>query len=610
MRSVYYLLLICSACFSEIHVTFLGNVNFSDREIRNQLDLPVDIEKYTDQQIFNILSLSRYNLEVMYENEGYFDTQIILEPHRSNKKRFTFSITEGLRYKYGKILIIDRNKALDQNLPIDFDIKLNSNHGDFYNSAILAKDLDEINYVFKEKGYLQVQIFQSLILDEDNSTLEVIFEAFPGPEVKFNQLNVFTRRKRTSKQKNSIGLSSHEYLKSLWSIAQGDQIKGSQFDSYRQSLLKTGVYSSVQLKLQPIQILDTTLNQTDTLFNVQVKLTERTPGTYISRIFYEQLLGFGVSTNIKHKNVLGALNEISLGGVLAENRYQISSGYGHPFFFKSPYRINTQFTVRRDSIVDPTEVFGYDDRLELINNTTISRKFNEHFRLLILGDLRRIVKYLTEEEAVKARIEPSLQVQFTDRLTDPRKGSKFRFAGGWGGPFKLDQRYFYTEIESDFYHPLGNGILWAGSIDWGKFLDTGDRDDAKLFYLGGFRSLRGYEARSVSPSKDSNYVLNGDTIDVVYGPSPQYLRLSNEFRYNTNLVDNLQLVQFTDWGRIVDLDPEYHKAQEMGVGFGVRYQISLLTLRLDYTFKKTFYRPLGWEKWEFDRISFDLSQAI
>lgn len=610
IKKLLLLLILIQVSHAEVEVIFFGNQNFSDKKLTNQLDLPENLDTLDDQSTFNYLNLAKYNLEVLYENAGYFSYDIKLSRDKVLPDRFIYEIFEGTRYIYEEVQIVDKSKNLEVDYPIDFPIPLESKSGQFYDGEKLSDDLAKIIFEFKDRGYLEVQIFQSLLLDEEKSTIKATFEAFPGPQIRFNQLEISTRRKRVKGQATNIGLSSQAYLKSLWSVPQGEIIRGDYWVDFRQNLLSTGIYSSVQLKAKPISVLDTLSNSVDTLYNVQLSLVERTPGSYQGNIFYEQLLGFGVSLTAKHKNVNGGLNEVSLGGALAQNRKQVSAGYGHPFLFKTPYRFSSQITLRQDSLPDPTEPEGIDYRREIISSSTVSRKFNENVRFLTLGDLRQVNRIFEDEVKVKLRIEPSLQLQFTDKLTDPTLGSKFRFAVGNGGTFKMEERFFYTQVESDFYLPLGNRLFWAGSADWGKFFQTGDRDDAKLFYLGGFRSIRGYGARSIAPFKDSTYVQNGDTVNVVAGPSPEFLRLSNEFRYNTAWLPGLQVVQFTDWGKILDLSKSYRKDQQMAVGLGVRWQISLLTLRLDYTLKKDFFKPFEVEDWELGRISFDLSQAI
>ena len=98
------------------------------------------------------------------------------------------------------------------------------------------------------------------------------------------------------------------------------------------------------------------------------------------------------------------------------------------------------------------------------------------------------------------------------------------------------------------------------------------------------------------------------------GLAPRYLRVSNEFRLNLPkipVLHNFQLVQFVDWARVQDRQNDVYEADEqMAVGAGIHYRLPFLTLRLDYTFKRTFKDLAAVESFAWNRFSFDLSQAI
>ena len=82
---------------------------------------------------------------------------------------------------------------------------------------------------------------------------------------------------------------------------------------------------------------------------------------------------------------------------------------------------------------------------------------------------------------------------------------------------------------------------------------------------------------------------------------PRYVRASGELRLN--LPWNVQVVGFQDWARLWNdgEEPDFEDLSKAWIGYGggLRYRISLLSLRLDYALGR------GPERW-----SFDLAQAI
>ncbi len=596
---IFLLLINYSIVWSEVSIDFFGNKYFSQPELLEQLGLPDGFDQLDETKQIVLLRLAAFNLGILYENEGFFTNKIEFQPGNLPSNRFSYQIIEGPKFRYASIDIINLAGSQDDLT----EVVLNSKVSGYFNGEVLTQDLDEIIFQFKEQGYLHVRSYQSIELDTSSALVYVQFEVDLGPQLKMGQLFLNSKRKRIEGTSDRRGQTRQSYLRSLWGIQSNNVIEGQSWDEYRNKLLATGLYSSVQLK-DSVSLINPGRH------DVYVNLVERVPGQYSSRLFYEDLMGLGVSVGVKHKNIQGEMHEVSLNTTYAQNREQVTLGYGHPLFFGTGVRFDNRVTFRHDSLPDPTETEG-DERFEAINKGTFSKRFNNNLRAIGLIDLRYVDKYNEPTAIVKLKFEPSIQLNFTNKLTDPTRGSRFRFAIGNGGAFKANERYNYLKIESGYYYPLGSQLFWAGAIDWGKFLTTGDPDDAKLFYQGGFRSVRGYDARSIAPSKDSTYVLNGVTEqDTLFGPSPQFLRLSNELRYNTKTFPSLQIVQFTDWAFINDLSSQYTSQKSMAMGLGARYQVSLLTFRLDYTFKKNFFRPFALETLELGRISFDLSQAI
>ena len=135
-------------------------------------------------------------------------------------------------------------------------------------------------------------------------------------------------------------------------------------------------------------------------------------------------------------------------------------------------------------------------------------------------------------------------------------------------------------------------------------------DDARIFYQGGSRTVRGYRFRSIYPSYTSTDEEGEEVIHT--GLTPQYLRFNVELRINSpfEAIKNWQLVEFYDWTHVSDKNSGLYSGKtNAAFGTGIRYKWEFLTLRLDYTFKKDFSN-WGMESFSFQRINFDLSQAF
>ncbi len=253
-----------------------------------------------------------------------------------------------------------------------------------------------------------------------------------------------------------------------------------------------------------------------------------------------------------------------------------------------------------------------EERFEFINrgDITFSLAQNIRYRSTLDG---RVVKR-NDERMVKVKFETSLYFDFTDNYFNPTKGIRLVPTAGIGtnltGKFNNLQGnpYSYGELTASGYFPIIGTLFGAVSGSYGRFFDEANEDDARVFYQGGSRTVRGYRFHSIFPAYQT--VENGDTVTHT-GTSPQYFRVNEELRFNipAESFKNWQLVQFYDWTYISDADPIYDQKQRASLGLGVRYRWQFLTLRLDYAFKKDFGN-WGPEAWHFDRLAFDLSQAF
>ena len=222
--------------------------------------------------------------------------------------------------------------------------------------------------------------------------------------------------------------------------------------------------------------------------------------------------------------------------------------------------------------------------------------------------------------------EIALTFDYTDDYFNPMKGIRLAPTVGagsnWNGNLKkltmVGNPYSYGELNVNLYHPIFwtfNGAV-SGSV--GKFFAKAIEDDARVFYQGGSRSVRGYRFRSIFAS-DTTYSSDVDkdgqtVVDTVIntGLTPMYYRLNEEIRWTFPWKGwrHWQLVQFYDWTRVMDNERDvYEEAEKESLGLGIRYRWQFLTFRLDYAFKKDLSN-WNMENFATGRFAFDLSQTF
>lgn len=116
-----------------------------------------------------------------------------------------------------------------------------------------------------------------------------------------------------------------------------------------------------------------------------------------------------------------------------------------------------------------------------------------------------------EEEGTSDIVGPLFDVRYrdVDTILNPHQGVQMNWKNGvYGGPFGGDWDYVRSEIDADWFFPVGNSEeevrhgfhLGAGLGIADGNGDTGDAPYTERFFLGGSRRLRGFEYQGVGPN--------------------------------------------------------------------------------------------------------------
>ncbi len=179
--------------------------------------------------------------------------------------------------------------------------------------------------------------------------------------------------------------------------------------------------------------------------------------------------------------------------------------------------------------------------------------------------------------------------------------------------FGLDfSQYIRTETDFRYYHNMGN-TTWANRIDIGVGIPYGNSTAlpfVKQFFVGGTNSVRAFRSRSVGPGtyqppSDNNF-LPDQAGDIK-------LEMNTELRAKLFSIVNGAI--FIDAGNVWLFNSDTLKPGgkfssaflnqlAIGAGLGLRFDISILIIRLDVAFPLRIpYLPDG-HRWIIDKIDF------
>lgn len=610
------------------YMEFRGNNAFSNFQVEEQIDIPDEFGQLdTTKQDF-LMRLSLENLKALYYSRGYFSLEMTLDIRREHitpdsiQRGYIIFISEGDRYRFGGTEVI----APEANA-INVDAsKLETSKNHYYTQDDISKDMQTIIDVYRQEGFLHTQVTSVEKIDTLNKKIFVEYKVNAGAKVVMG--NIKSKAARVQDRANrgeptEDGLTDTAWLSSLWRIPKGETIDGKQYNSFKNKLFSTQLFTQIRLE-------DSL--RADGLSDVHLSVTERVPGDARYGFFFEEIYGFGAQAYARHKNFFGRFHEFSTNFQIAQHKQEISAGYANPLLFGTSFpiiptaiRFEDRLTFNHEKINPPAYPDSIEERYEVINRGDLTFGITQHIRFRNTFDTRYVNK--NDLRLFKLKDEVALTFDYTDDYFNPTKGIRFapttgigtNLTGSLDSPRMIGHPYTYAEMTTNLYFPLFWTFYGALSGSCGRFFREAIEDDARVFYQGGSRSVRGYRFRSIYASYTSTETStdkNGNEVEkevINTGLTPQYLRFNQEIRWTIPVRSwrKWQIVQFFDWAKVTDADDGlYEEEEDASFGFGLRYRWQFLTFRLDYAFKKKFQDMSLAEPFAWGRFAFDLSHTF
>ncbi len=421
-------------------------------------------------------------------------------------KKIIIPINAGYRYTVGEVKI-EGNKILSTK-GLRKLIKLKE--GDVYSTKIREKSIEEIGEVYRDLGYLRSGIFPVEKLDPKRKRVNVTFNIIEGDLVYLNRLefkgNTFTKDK----------VIRREML-----IREGDRFSLAMF---KDSILRMSQLGLVEPVGEPeIRPNPDDPNKMDVTMNI--KELQRNNIQFSAG--YSGYEGTFIALSYSTVNFLGAGEKLEIMLQHGKRIKNYMFGFSEPYFLDQP--VSLGFNIYNRNVIYP---FLFNQKARGVNFTTGGR-IKGYWR----GNLTYAYEYIdidADEGSYYAlwqggykvsSITPSLYRSTINSPLTPTKGSLYmvssKFSGGFLGG---DLRFIKPRFEWTFYHPLVMNHVVGFHIAYQFIKVYGDSAIPvwEKFFLGGERSIRGYEIYSIRGDDDrggeKSFVFNAEYIIPVGGP--------------------------------------------------------------------------------------------
>jgi len=522
-----------------------GNENISKDLIISQITSNLG-------DVFSKESIEK-DVKAIYEL-GYFkDVRVKLESFREGYK-VVFVVVENLAVKE---INITGNTVVSKEEMREVMIL---QEGQIFSQKILKNDLTRISQLYKDRGYLLINI-KDINFDEEGKLWINISEG--RLEKIVIEGNDKTKEKVITREIN---------------IKPGDLFDFEKVKKSLQKIYNLGYFEDVTMKLEPGSEEDVVV--------LVIKVIEKNTGKFGIGAGYnseEGLMGFA---SIEEMNLFG-------GGQKVGAKLELGGRTTYKVSFLEPWLANTPTSLGFD-VYDTTtnqedkegeEVIAEYDEIKLGGRLIFGRKISDSINLGLELKTERVNYDLISgalpedtNEGLTNSLMPTFTYDTRDNVFDPTSGwyssLSIEKAGGFlRGDYNFTKynltlrTYLSTDFFKDIFNigslkkitdNLSKGVLAFRAM--GGMADT-DLPSFAEYQVGGMNTIRGYDSGEFSG--DKSLVFNAE--------------------YRFPLAENFQAVLFVDWGQAWDIEESIAIADlKFGRGVGVRFDTPIGPIRLDY----------------------------
>ena len=558
-------------------------------------------------------------LREAYRDQGYFDAIALVDPVFADTasaataafpappeapRRVIVTVAEGARYRFGTVAI----NVSDGSRPRRDAGDLAARPGRVFDRALVFRDRRDLLRAYGNAGFLRAQAAESLYYDPARRAVDVAYLVQPGAALVFDTL--LFRVQREGDTTGVAGKTRSEDLRGLFPLRRGDTLTLSELNAYERKLKSTRVFNFVRLR-------DSSAagGRGGTLL---LTAEERVPGEVDLAGYWETQYGLGADVSWSHANLAGGLQEGRLGFTFAQRKQSVLAGYAAPLLFGTSVRFDNELVAnwyQDGKLVRDTG--WYDGDFDISNQSKLSRQLTAWARGVsgaeLFGKSERIDTGARSRD-FNLNFLNSVYIQRLDTWVNPTRGARLALTWGNGGSLLDDDRrvavhrdrHNWLEAEGAAFVPLGRRAVLAMRLGGGRFFGAGGINSQR-FYLGGPRSIRSSDWRSVCPRVNAAGNCEEEGVEPAFVLGSGELRLLPFYGAAggfTGHLTGLQVVPFADYGNVWEPGRALTASGEgRAVGIGVRYGLlALFNLRVDYARDP---RDAGASRW-----IFDLAQAF
>jgi len=441
-----------------------------------------------------------------YMQKGYLDCEVsqpFLKTYLDNYTAdLVYSVSEGEQYKVGAVAIEIPEGFIDKDEVIK---EMFLQNGKVFNVAKLRKDMTLIETKVADLGYAFVKIVPDVKNDKKTHIADITYRVIPGEKVYINNVRIAGNSRTIDRV-----VRREIYL------ANNDLYSRTDVTDTKSALKRTGYFEDVEIKEERLS-----KNSMDLVINVK----EASTGSIGGGIGYGSSDGLLLSASVSDGNIFGSGLRAGIDVERSDSELNGAISLSNPRLFDSVYSLSGKvYAAKNDYYYYDEEKYG----INVVLGRKIARNWGVSLGYIIqqsqLSNLdNELAPYKgvlwTDETTIKSSIVPGLSFNNTDDYYLPRSGiaaSTSLEIAGLGG----DEKFMSSVNKFATYYGLQDLIDYDLILRYKaqfKYLAIKDADEkysyGEKYYMGGVRTIRGYESNSLSPKLNgTNILVGGNTM--------------------------------------------------------------------------------------------------
>ena len=477
-------------------IAFVGNHEFSEDRLSEVINSREErwwrFLSTSDEYAPERLNFDKELLRRFYLKNGYIDFEVKdakseLAPDRSGFF-LTFTISEGDRYKVGKITINSQLRnlngdALRDNLQID--------SGDWYDGDAIGRSVDAMELAVHNRGYAFVEVKPRIVRDAAKHIVDLIFEVGEGPRVYVERIDIVGNTRTKDK-----------VIRREFRLAEGDAFSAEAVRRSRQRLQDLNYFNNVEINTTPGSTPDKAV--------LTASVEEKATGELTVGGGYSTDAGALLDVGLSERNLVGTGVSAGINGVLAQKRSSVTASITDPYF------LDRNLVAGADVFLIQTNYLGtepYDER-RIGFDVRAGYDFNEYLRQVwsyslvgrtVFNVATNASFFIMQEEGytLLSQVSQAMTYDRRDSKVDPHSGylvSLGNDVAGLGG----NAQFVRTNLNGQYFVPLDR---FTGNSDWGIAVtgsfgylwNEGQQEQIiDRFFLGG-DNLRGFQIGGAGP---------------------------------------------------------------------------------------------------------------